>query len=685
MPPTERKLAAILSADVVGYSRLMAEDEAGTIQTLTDYRNLITNLVNDHRGRVVDSPGDNLLAEFPNALDAVQCAVEVQGVLKVRNQSLSEQGRMLFRIGVHLGDITAEAGRVYGDGVNIAARLEALADPGGVCISAEVHGQVRHKLDLGYADLGEQAVKNLPAPVRVYRVEPEAEAAPPDASPRSSRRAALAVGTVVLLGAVAVAGWRMFAGDNGVVIGARISSPIRSIAVLPLENLSGDPEQEYFADGMTEALIGDLAKLRSLSVISRTSVMRYKQSEKSLPEIARELGVDGVVEGTVMRARDRVRITAQLIDARNDRHLWSDRYDRDLSDVLALQSEVARAVAEQVRIELTAEERAALTASRPVDPRAHDAYLRGLQLWGPTTGVGTWGPPAIEQFERAVELDPGFAEAWAALARTRTDLGVVGFNLRLRGELPKAREAAQRALEIDDRLGRAHATLGYIRLYYDWDFPGAGRASERAVQLSPSDPDALTAYAFYLWQVEGRHAEALDLSERVLRVAPFDLYFRAARVRLFLGARQYERALEEVERVRELAPDFVDLDIANLYFHLGRLEEAHRAYLAFWERCGTPCDAFREAAERGWAEGGWEGSQRALLEVLTAIEGFSPTAIAMIYARIGETDEAFAWLERGYRERDPLMVGMMARPEYDPLRSDPRFDDLLRRIGFPES
>jgi TolB-like protein/class 3 adenylate cyclase len=342
--PTERKLAAILSADVVGYSRLMAEDEDATVRALTDHRDAIAALVGQHRGRVVDAPGDNVLAEFPAATDAVQCAVEIQRVLEVRNAPLPGDRRMQFRIGVHLGEVRAEGERIYGDGVNIAARLEGLAEPGGICISGAVHDQVQSKLDLRSEDLGEQSVKNIPKPVRVFRVTIEAETALPEKRSKSPRRAALAVGVVVFLGAVVVVGWRMFAGD-GEVTGAAISSPIRSIAVLPLENLSGDPEQEYFADGMTEALIGDLAKIGSLRVISRTSVMQYKEARKPLPEIARELNVEGIIEGTVMRDGDRVRITAQLIDARDDRHLWADRYDRDLRSILALQSELARAIA----------------------------------------------------------------------------------------------------------------------------------------------------------------------------------------------------------------------------------------------------------------------------------------------------------------------------------------------------
>jgi tetratricopeptide (TPR) repeat protein len=295
-----------------------------------------------------------------------------------------------------------------------------------------------------------------------------------------------------------------------------------------------------------------------------------------------------------------------------------------------------------------------------------------------------WGPPAIEQFERTVERDPDFAEGWAELARARTLLGYVGGELRYRSQFPKAREEARRALELDDRLGRAHSALGEVRLYYDWDLAEARDALERGVQLSPGDPAALNSYARYL-AIVGRLEEALELSERLLRVAPLDLAYRTSRIAYLQYARQYERALEELDRVRELAPDHVDNTVESLYIVLGRFEEAHRTSIAMWELCGTPCDPIREAIERGWVEGGWEGSVRAFLAVATNIEGFSPAFIALYSGQIGETDQAFDWLERGYRERDPVMITLKTLPAWDPLRSDPRFDDLLRRIGFPES
>ncbi|MHC4225781.1 MAG: adenylate/guanylate cyclase domain-containing protein, partial [Planctomycetota bacterium] len=330
---------------MVGYSRLMAEDEAATIRTLTDYREDIAMRVRQHRGRVVDAPGDNLLAEFPTALDAVRCAVETQGVLRALNASLPDERRMDFRIGVHMGDVAAEGERIYGDGVNIAARLEALAEAGGVCISATVHEQVRNKLDAGFTDLGDHTVKNIPDQVRVYRVQPRGQpgaparaSTPPDERPRRLRTALVATAAVLLLLALGLwASWPRPLGlliDLAGVSGPPVNPPLPekpSIVVLPFANMSGDPQQEYFSDGITEELITDLAGIPELFVISRNSAFTYKGQPVKVRDVGRDLGVRYVLEGTVRKVEGRVRITAQLIDATSGFHLWSESYDRELS------------------------------------------------------------------------------------------------------------------------------------------------------------------------------------------------------------------------------------------------------------------------------------------------------------------------------------------------------------------
>jgi class 3 adenylate cyclase/TolB-like protein len=324
-PGVERKLAAILSADVVEYSRLMAEDEVSTVQTLTAYRDVVGMLVHQRRGRVVDSPGDNLLAEFPAALDAVQAAVEIQRVIKARNTAVPPDRKMEFRIGVHLGDVMVEGERIYGDGVNIAARLEGLAEPGGICISGAVQEQVRHKLELAYEDLGEQEVKNIPEPIRAYRIALEGEALPSGLGPRPLRRVAVTTLLVLLVAAVGAAAWRYLAPlerERGVSATGALPT---AIAVLPFADMSPGRDQEYFADGMAEELINALSKVPGLRVAARTSAFAFKGKAKDIRSIGEQLNVGAIVEGSVRKAGDRVRITAQLI-----RVAWLPHLVRDL-------------------------------------------------------------------------------------------------------------------------------------------------------------------------------------------------------------------------------------------------------------------------------------------------------------------------------------------------------------------
>jgi TolB-like protein len=625
-------------ADVVGYSRLMAEDQDATVRTVTAYREEVELLVRQHQGRLVDFTGDNFLAEFSTALESVRCAVEIQRVLTARNADLAAERRMQFRMGVHLGDVTADAERLYGDGVNIAARLQALADPGGVCVSANVHDLVRTKLGVGFDDLGAQSVKNIPDPVRVYRVRIEAGAVPAETSPRSLLRMALVVGAVVLLGAFAVAGWRMFGG--GAVTPAE--TPIRSIAVLPLENLSGDPEQEYFADGMTEALIGDLAKINSLRVISRTSVMQYKRNPKSLPEIARELGVDAVVEGTVAREGGRVRVTAQLIDARSDHHLWADRYDRERVGVLALQSELA------------------------------DDMNR-----------------SVEYFQRAIERDPRFAPAHAGLSHAYIALGTGVGSIPGREAMPKAKAAALEALEIDGGLAQAHTALGIVLLRHDWDFAAAERELRRAIEIEPSYAEGHRAYTEFLWAM-GRHQEAVELGLRAVDLAPLDLRIRVLASETFFFAREFERGLEELEAVLELDPDYprAHQDQFWLYEQLGWYEQAVAASERLMTLSGDyearDIATLRESYETSGAEGYWRGWLEALHR-RARDHHVKPSVFVWYYAGLGDTEQAFRWLDQAYEERDSNLIWLNEDPAFDPLRSDPRFDDLLRRIGFPEN
>ena len=673
----ERKLAAILSADVVAYSRLMAENEDATVRTLRDYRDELGLLVRQHRGRVVDTAGDSLLAEFPTATDAVRAGVEIQGVVAVRNAALPAERRMQFRIGVHMGEVRVEEDRIYGDGVNIAARLEALAEPGGICISGSVHEQVRHRLDRRFEDLGEHEVKNIPDPVRVFRIETAPEVAPAAVS-RPARRALLAAGLVAILGAAALVGWRMLAGPSVAPTASELAAPIRSIAVLPLENLSGDPAQDYFADGMTEALISDIAKLGSLRVISRTSAMRYKNSQKSLPEIARELDVDAIVEGTALREGDRVRITAQLIDARRDAHLWAESYERDFGSALAVQGEVAEAVAREIELTVTPRPEAR-ASTRSVDPQAFEAYLKGRYHWNRRTEADL--RKAIEYFEVSIAREPDWALGHAGLADAYVILPSYYSTDDPREVMPKARAAALRALELDESLAQAHAALGAVRIWYEWDWTGAEAEFRRALEL---DPSYATAHHWYSIHLAAGGRDWLAHAERARELDPLSMIISTNVGSQYFFARDYDRSIETMTKALEFDPSF---EFGLRFLSRAYAEKSmHDDAVATAERLGQVNPSPRNLGNLAYvyARAGRREDALRIVEDLRG-PGLVPFDVAVVYAALGDLDAAFEWLEKAHERRASLMSALHLFPELDPLRSDPRFDDLARRVGFEPS
>jgi adenylate cyclase len=584
--PIERKLAAILSADVVGYSRLMAEDEAATIRTLSDYREEIAMRVRQHRGRVVDTPGDNLLAEFPTAFDAVRCAVEIQGVLRALNASLPDERRMDFRIGVHMGDVSVEGEKIYGDGVNIAARLEALAEAGGVCISATVHEQVRNKLDVGFTDLGDQTVKNIPDHVHVYRVQPRSQpqapgraSAPPDKRPRRLRTALIATSAVILLLGLGL--WASWPRPLGLVIDlVGVSGPPvnpalpdkPSIVVLPFVNMSGDPEQEYFSDGITEELINDLAGVPELFVISRNSAFTYKGQPVKVRDVGRDLGVRYVLEGTVRKVEGRVRITAQLIDATSGFHLWSESYDRELSDILALQAEISQQILVAFKVEMrdAAAERVVRRSSR--DLKAQDTVWRGIAHLGPGTREDVL--EARYLFERAIEQDPDFGVAYGFAASTYFVEYINGWNLDP-ALLDRAVELAERALALDPSTVPAHVILSFINLRQG-RLAEALVAAERAVEFAPNVEFPHMALGAVL-AGQGRFVAAMQSVARAMRLNPkADPGVLAAVAAVNFAAGRTEKAVELWEQARAANTDMIvaRIPLAALYESEGRHEEA---------------------------------------------------------------------------------------------------------------
>jgi adenylate cyclase len=580
----KRKLTAILSADVKGYSRLMGEDDVATVRTITAYRKVIATLTQNHQGRVVDSPGDNVLAEFASVVNAVRCAVEIQQALKARNAQLSENRRMAFRIGINLGDVIEQEGRLYGDGVNIAARLEALADPGGICISGTVHEHIRNKLTLRNEYLGEHSVKNIAEPVRVYRVVMEAEATTEAggekrAGPRGWRWAILAAVAALIVAAGAWALWRFALRGSPLLPGvasepgpAQGPSDKPSIAVLPFDNMSGDPEQEYFSDGITEDLITDLSKVSGLFVVARNSAFVYKEQAVNIVEVGQELGVRYVLEGSVRKANGKVRITAQLIDAATGGHLWAERYDRDLEDIFGVQDEVVAKIVTALAVELTEDEQESLVQDATDNLEAYDYEKRGW--WHKHRLTSEDNEQARRMFERAIELDPQLASAYAGLGFTYYEAWSQQWS-QDPGSLDRAYEMAQKAIALDDSNAGAHILLGWVYLWRK-QHDLAVAQHELAIALSPNEADHYGDLAQVLI-FAGEPAEAVELVEKAMQLRPrYPVQYPFTLGFAYLLQEQYDEAIAALQEAVTLNPFFLPshLLLAGIYTETGQDEQA---------------------------------------------------------------------------------------------------------------
>jgi len=458
---------------------------------------------------------------------------------------------------------------------------------------------------------------------------------------------------------------------------------IRSLAVLPLENLSGDASQGYFADGMTDELITDLSQISALRVISRTSVMLYKGARKPLPQIARELNVDAVVEGTVLRSGDKVRITAQLIDASTDEHLWSQSYEGELRDTLALQNRVAGAIADQIRINLTPQEQAALKNVKVVNPEAYESYLKGRYFWNKRTAEGL--KVALAYFNQAIDEDPNYAQAYSGLADTYALLGDWQYAVMTPKEaFPKAKAAAIKALALDGTLGEAHNSLAFILDGFDWDLDSGGKEFQRAIELNPG---YATAHHWYAWHLSllGRYDEAIAEMRKAENLDPLSLIINADLAELLVLAHLYDESIRQSRKTIEMDPNFAlaHNQLAQAYLQIHMYDEAVAELQKAVQLSGRSPTCIANLARAFVASGNRSEAVQLLKELKKrASPGYSNAAeIAMIYASFGDMEQAMSWLEKGYEER--FNPGVLLRPGFDPLRSDSRFQDLLHRIGLP--
>jgi adenylate cyclase len=588
-PHVERRLAAILVADIAGYSRLMAEDEAATVVALKGHQAVVLPLVEVHGGRIQDTAGDGILAEFRSVQQAVECAIAIQRTMAERNAVVPSERQMRFRIGVNFGDVMYDGTRVYGDGLNVAARVQEFAEPGGICVTALVREEVGAHTSLAFKDLGAQRLKNIPRPVRVFLVCYDEQGAPMHVTSHGATRAWR---RAVLIGSLVVA----LVGGLGLGIrlaterGQPVDRPRLSIAVLPFSNLSGDPAQDYFSDGLTEDLTTDLSRIEGAFVIARNTMQAYRDKRVDVKQLGRELGVRYVLEGSVRRTESQVRVNAQLIDAETGAHIWAERFDRGAEDLFSFQTEVTGKIARTLHLQLKEAESQRSMRARPESLEAVDyARKAWAELWNKPPARET-NDQAFAHIEKALALDPQVPEIWTNLSYAHTRAAVLRWSLSRSGSLQLARAAGERAVALDPRSADAHYVLGFaIRAQGDID--RALEENETAVLLNPNHAPGHAGIGI-CWIMRGRPREALPYFEHAFRLSPRDplragWHTWVGVAHMMLG--DDRKALEQSKRSAAANPQSAGaftLQAAALAL-LGREEEARTA-LAVRQQLGPP-------------------------------------------------------------------------------------------------
>lgn len=536
-----RKLRAILSADIKGYSLLMADDEFHTIETLKKYRKIMSDLITQHSGRVVDNPGDNLLAEFGSAVDAVECAVQIQKKLQKENAKFAVDRQLQFRIGVNIGDVVQDGGRIYGTGVIVAARIEGIADTGGICISRNTYDHVKDKLELGFDYIGEHEVKNVEEPVRVYKVLIDSKDA-----------------------------------KSGLIEKPLELPDKPSIAVLPFDNMSGDPNQEYFSDGLTEQIINGLCKVSNLFVIARNSSFAYKGKSISIKQIAKELGVKYILEGSVQKADIRVRITAQLIDAFTDYHIWSESYDRNLEDIFALQDEITLKLIHAMEVNLTAGEQAHLWEGATNSISAYEKCMIGVDYIHRNNKRDN--ALARKFLRSAIELDEKYAIPLAHMATSYFNDLIFGWSDNALETFDLASKAVAKALELNASLDMAHSVSGFLLLFRR-EHEKAMVAGEKAIAINPNGAHSLVYLAYIYWMC-GKSSEALSLMEKAFRLNPIPLpMYYSGFAMAYRFNHEYDKAIEMAKKAIAMQPDMLMsyLVLTASYSEAGMVKKAEAA------------------------------------------------------------------------------------------------------------
>ncbi len=702
-PNTEqRKLAAIMFTDMVGYSALAQRNEAMALELLEEHRALLRPLFPRFNGTEIKTIGDAFLVEFHSALEAAQCAIEMQRALAKRNHDVPTDRRVEIKIGIHIGDVVHRDGDVYGDGVNIASRIEPLAGPSGICISTDVERQIRNALETRFVKLGPRELKNISVPMELFRIvlpweEHKATSRPLVAGDQSAKklhsRVLLGVAVLVLLN-LGLALWFLGNAPKSRLSQQRVSEDrekaattqgaIRSLAVKPLDNFSGDTNSAYLSDGMTEALCSALGNISALRVPGRSSLMRYKGAQTSIRDMGKELDVDAVLEGSIQRAGNRMLITVQLVEASNDRHLWSTNYERDLSDFFQVQNEVAEAVAREVNIKLKPQEARRLASASKIDPAANEAYLRGrYYFWQFSPEASS---KALAMFIQATNLAPDFAPPYAGLADYYVFQGGSATAKAPREVMPQAKAAVLKALELDPDLPDAHATLAWILFSFDHDWAGAGKAFDHALAMNPNCWKAHFWRGFYfagLTRLNDSVAE-FKYADHLEPFSPMHDFFTPLP---YLWSAQYDRAFQEADRIFQSNPTNATaaFQLAMVELQEGKFEQAIPRFEESIKGAVGTRNWMRAVLGNAYATAGKRPEAEVILKELldrSKREYVSASDIALIYAGLNQRDQSFEWLDKALEERS-VDYALAVEPRWKNLREDPRFQVLLRKMHYP--
>lgn len=695
-----RKLAAIMFTDMVGYSALSQRDDKLALELLEEHRQLLREIFPRFNGTEIKTIGDAFLIEFSSALEAAQCAIEIQRTLAKRNHDVMAERRIELKIGIHIGDVVHRGGDVYGDGVNIASRIEALAGAGGICVSMDVERQIRNALEARFEKLAPIELKNISVPMDLFRIvlpwERKSEVRGQKSEVRkravlpTTRRFALIGGFVLLL--IIGVGWWWTTLSYKTPATSGSPPRIASLAVLPFKNYSPDASQEYFADGMTDLLTTELSGIGALTVKSHQSALKFKGSTKSMPEIGQELHADAIVEGSVLRDGNQVTVNVQLIEAPTDRHLWAKKFERDVTNIFKMRNEVVEDIAREIRVTVSPEQSSRLSNARTVNPAALQEYLLGRQSWNRQSEKGF--DDALNHFSRAKEIDSNFALAWAGLADTYW--GAADANISPTAARSKAKTAAQRALELDDSLGEAHTALAAMDNAIEFRWAESEKEFQRAIQLKPNYAVAHWQYGWLLVFL-GRTEEALREMERAVELDPLspvmttDLnvphQMKAWRSSGVEAKEEYDKATAQCRKALELDPSFylphfvlgsIEMRAAETYskaieeFRLAQAMETQPIITAYLG-CTYARNGQRDKALETLKE----------LDRLAGQRFVTPFCQALVYLGLRDDSKAIDWLEKAYQERSIWVAWLKVEPMYDPLRSNPRFQALYKKMNFP--